>query len=56
MSDYVLDYLRDELQDLSVIPYDSYYDALASLENYSVTYFDEYGIEHKVNVDIDKLK
>lgn len=55
MNDYVLDYLRDELQDLSLIPYDSYYDRLASHVGYSVTYFDEFGVEHEVNIDVSKL-
>jgi len=52
ISDYIWEWLDEELRDSAITDYDSYYQDDASLENWKVTYFDEFGVEHEVKVNL----
>jgi hypothetical protein len=49
--DDLRDTLSDLFYDIGLRQYDSYHQADASFEDWSVVYFDGYGIPHKVEVD-----
>jgi hypothetical protein len=50
--DTVADWLNDELMDYGLRDYDSYHQEDASIEDWSVTYFDEFGVEHHVKINL----
>ena len=56
IEDYVRDYLSEELTDMSLKEYNSYYSEEAPIERLWITYFDEYGVEHQVRVNTEQGK
>lgn len=52
--DYIWEWLNDELMDYGLREYDSYYQEDATVEDWKVTYFDEFGVEHAVKVNLPK--
>jgi hypothetical protein len=52
--DTIWEWLNDELTDYGIREYDSYYQDDASIEDWKVTYFDEFGVEHSVKVNLPK--
>lgn len=54
--EFTYDYLKDDMHDWGFLSYDSWSDDLANLVDWGVTYFDEFGVEHKVNIDTSKFK
>lgn len=52
--DYIWEWLNDELTDYAIREYDSYYQDDATIEDWRVTYFDEFGVEHAVKVNLPK--
>jgi hypothetical protein len=50
--DLVYDWLRDEISDWGLAEWNSYYDEYAPIERWSATYFDKYGVEHKVKINL----
>jgi hypothetical protein len=55
-SEYLNDILRDELTDSGIIFTHQYNYDIIELHGYHVTYFDEYGVEHKVEINLNSLK
>jgi len=43
--------LSEDLYDLGLLPWDSYHSSDATVERWSVTYFDENGIEFKTKIN-----
>jgi hypothetical protein len=52
--DVVWEWLNDELMDYGLREHDSYHQEDATIEDWNVTYFDEYGVEHAVKVNLPK--
>jgi hypothetical protein len=52
--DYIWEWLSDELMDYGLREYDSYHEEDATIEDWRVTYFDEFGVEHAVKVNLPK--
>ena len=52
--DTIWEWLNDELMDYGLREYDSYYQEDATVEDWRVTYFDEFGVEHAVKVNLPK--
>ena len=52
--DMAVEWIRQELSDWGLLEWNSYYQEEAPLEAWRVTYFDEYGVEHKVKVNLPK--
>ena len=52
IKDTLFEWLINELRDSAIIDHDSYYQGDASLEDWKVTYFDEFGVEHEVKVNL----
>jgi len=50
--DIVSEWLNNELTDYGIIDYDSYHQGDASIEEWGVTYFDEFGVEHVVKINL----
>ena len=50
--DYIREWLDDELTDMGLRSYDSYHQDDATLERIYVTYFDEFGVEHQVKINM----
>jgi len=46
------EWLREELLDYGIIDIDTYHQEDASVEDWKVTYFDEFGVEHVVKVNL----
>ena len=53
IEDYIREWLDDELMDMGLREYNSYYQESAPIERFWITYFDEYGVEHQVRVNMD---
>jgi len=53
--DSLFDAISEALSDWGMYEYDSYSGDAATLENYKITYFDEFGVEHKVKINYDLL-
>lgn len=53
--DIVAEWLRDYLNDLGMVTYDSYNEEDAPIERWWVTYFDEKGFEYKVSVNNNEV-
>jgi hypothetical protein len=49
--DYLVEWLYEDLRDMDILEYNQYYDDDASIERYSVTYFDEAGVEYKTKIN-----
>lgn len=52
VKELVRELLDDELTGYGIREYNSYYHEEASIEDWAVTYFDEFGIEHSVKVNL----
>jgi hypothetical protein len=50
-SDYLVEWLYEDLRDMGILAWNQYYDDDASIERYSVTYFDEAGVEYKTKIN-----
>jgi hypothetical protein len=50
--DVAWEWLGDELMDYGLREHDSYYQEDATVEDWKVTYFDEFGVEHAVKVNL----
>ena len=50
--DYIWEWLQDELMDYGLREHDSYHEEDATIEDWKVTYFDEFGVEHAVKVNL----
>ena len=50
--DVIYDWLGEELRDYGITQYDSYHQDEATIEDWGVTYFDEFGVEHMVKVNL----
>lgn len=50
--DIVWEWLNDELMDYGIREHDSYHQEDATIEDWKVTYFDEFGVEHAVKVNL----
>jgi hypothetical protein len=50
--DVVWEWLNDELMDYGLREHDSYHQEDATIEDWKVTYFDEFGVEHAVKVNL----
>lgn len=49
------DWIREILRDMGLLEYNDFYGDLAEIERFWITYFDEFGIEHSVNINYDLL-
>ena len=49
--DTLTDWLYEDLRDIGIISWNSYYDDDASIERWWVTYFDEAGVEYKTKIN-----
>lgn len=49
---HVDEWVNDYLMDYGLREYDSWYNNQANIENYKLTYFDEYGVEHHVKINL----
>jgi hypothetical protein len=52
--DIVWEWLNEELTDYGLREHDSYHQEDATIEDWKVTYFDEFGVEHTVKVNLPK--
>ena len=52
IQDHIREWLDDELMDYGLREYDSYHQEDATIEDWKVTYFDEFGVEHAVKVNL----
>jgi hypothetical protein len=52
--DIVWEWLNDELTDYGIREHDSYHQEDATIEDWKVTYFDEFGVEHAVKVNLPR--
>lgn len=52
IQDHIREWLSDELMDYGLREYDSYHQEDATIEDWKVTYFDEFGVEHAVKVNL----
>jgi hypothetical protein len=52
ISDQIIEWLREELMDYGIIDIDTYHQEDAIVEDWGVTYFDEFGVEHEVKVNL----
>lgn len=50
--DTIWEWLSDELMDYGLREHDSYHQEDATIEDWKVTYFDEFGVEHAVKVNL----
>jgi len=53
--DYIWEWLQDELMDYGLREHDSYHQEDATIEDWKVTYFDEFGVEHAVKVNLPQV-
>jgi hypothetical protein len=52
---HLLEWLSDELMDYGLREHDSYHQEDATIEDWKVTYFDEFGVEHAVKVNLPQV-
>lgn len=55
IQDTIWEWLMDELMDYGLREHDSYHQEDATIEDWKVTYFDEFGVEHAVKVNLPQV-